>query len=108
MKPSGSASRKNWRSASVRTVPERPKIAARASRLDKNAPDIAALQRRAALGRLSGIADRPRLDAVEDALIAEIGAHDADAKLAQDIGLRFLEMQPFLLGRVFAAQRAEL
>src|SRR6185437_5238847 len=108
MKPSGSASRKKSRSAGVSVAPEQPKMAARGSRLDKDAPDATLLQLVAvALGRRR-IGDRPGLNAIVDAARAEIGALRGEAQRAEQVALLALQMVPLLLRGLGRTYRAEL
>src|SRR5580704_8338858 len=64
-----------------RRMPMQRQFSAR-SRLDKDAPDIAAFERCAALGGLCAVGDWPSLDAVEDAFVAEIDARGGERELA--------------------------
>src|SRR6185312_14295859 len=108
MKPSGSASRKKSRSAGVSVAPEQPKMAARGSRLDKDAPDAALLQLVAVALRRGRIGDRPGLNAIVDAARAEIGALRVKTHGAEQICLLAPEMVPLLLRGLGRAHGAEL
>src|SRR6185312_14295289 len=108
MKPSGSASRKKSRSAGVSVAPEQPKMAARGSRLDKDAPDAALLQLVAVALRRGGVGDRPGLNAVVDAARTEVGALGGEGHRAEQVALLGPQMIPFLLRGLRRAHRAEL
>src|ERR1700683_5246589 len=101
MKPSGSALRKNFFSSSVSAVPPAPKMTARGSRLDEDAGDIALLEGVAAARGRCLVRDRPGHDAEEHAAIgAEIDPHRIGGKIAENVGLRRLELGPVLLRRL--------
>src|SRR5579883_2351975 len=107
MKPSGSASRRKRRYSAVRAGPAQPKMTARGSRLDKDAPDAATLEFPAVALGGRGIRDRSGLDAVEDAAFAEIDARRAESRRPQQVAMLALETLPFLLGALGRAHRAE-
>src|SRR5882724_7003795 len=89
MKPSGSTARKKSRSSGASAAPAQPKTIARgwliALGADRDAVDIAPLQRAAQpLGR-GGVADRRGLDAVVDAARAEIDAWPDRRHIAEQV-----------------------
>src|SRR3954471_19722644 len=55
-----------------------------------------------------GISERPRLDAVEDTLLAEIGLDRVGLKAAEQVGIVLFQLRPFRARRVGAAHRPEL
>src|SRR5580658_713402 len=85
MKPSGSASRKNSRSSRVSDGPAQPKIAARGSRLGKDAPDAATPEFLAVARRDRLVCHRPCLDAVVDSVPAEIDPLGLEGQLAENV-----------------------
>src|SRR5579884_1268921 len=111
MKPSGSASRKNARSAAPRAGPVQPKMTARGidiSGPNQDAGDVAVAQLGAELLRLRRIRDGSRLHAIEGAAGAEIGARPPRLERAEEIPMRRPQRLPFVPRRLLAAQRCEL
>src|SRR5579883_1002423 len=108
MKPKGSLSRKKSHSAAVSAVPLQPKMTARFSGFDKDAPDTAALQLRAMMLGQSGIGDGPRLYPVKDAAFAEIDSRHRDAEFPEHVAIGPLQPLPFVLGSLRRSHRADL
>src|SRR5580658_10618165 len=108
MNPSGSASRKNARSAALSSGPAQPKMTASGSRLDKEAPDTAALQLVAGALRRCRVGHGPGLDTIEDAAVAEIDSRRAHAEPAQHVLILLAQPLPLFRRRFGRTHRAEL
>src|SRR6516225_2910905 len=114
MNPSGSAAAKKRASAAPSRSPAQPKTtasgapaAAAARSADNDAPDLSRLQ--GAADPIAGeIVDGTGLDAVVDALVAEIGTHRARRKRTEQVRIASPDAVPLDTSGTGAAHRAEL
>src|SRR5882724_4393478 len=114
MKPSGSAARKKSRSSGIIVGPAQPKMtaalipAAAGSKPHQQALLLLQLQLGTDLLRRRSVDQRAGLNAVVDALGAEVGSLHGQLQSAEGVGKLLLQPAPFRLGEVDRFHRAEL